>query len=86
VSQGLPCPRGSPPILTGTGGDVPGADLAALATAARAVLAGFRHELGGGTLRPPQHASLLSLEAALVPFPDSGEGDGGAVEQRRAAA
>jgi hypothetical protein len=48
---------------------------AVLAAAARAVLAGFRQEINAGSLRPPQHASLLLLEEGLVPFADASSAD-----------
>jgi len=41
-----------------------------LIAAAGAVIAAFRGELEGGTLRPAQHATLLLLETVIEPFAD----------------
>ncbi|TMJ19006.1 MAG: hypothetical protein E6G92_04120 [Alphaproteobacteria bacterium] len=65
----------------GTAGETPAADAAVLDAdtillieAARAVLAGFRISFDAGRLQPSQHASLLLLENALVPFADNSSG------------
>jgi hypothetical protein len=49
-------------------GRQPEAQIFLLIAASRAVLASFRGELEAGTLRPPQHASMLLLEEALNPL------------------
>lgn len=47
------------------------AQVNALATSAAAVVAAFREQVDAGSLRPPQHATLLLLEQSLQPFADA---------------